>query len=65
MKNTPYSETLLKGEPIMDKLKDKFKNDPVFAAGVLVVGGTLVTSLLNAVAKNVTATAYAYRASKM
>lgn len=49
----------------MDKLKEKFKNDPAFAMTVLVVGGTVATALLNAIAKNVTASAYAYRASKM
>lgn len=49
----------------MDKLKDKFRNDPVFAVGVIVVAATVATGLLNSVAKNVTATAYAYRASKL
>lgn len=49
----------------MDKLKERFKNDPAFALTVLVVGTTLGTAVLNAVAKNVTATAYAYRASKL
>ena len=49
----------------MDKLKDKFRNDPVFAVSVLVIGGTVATGLLNALAKNVTASAYAYRASKL
>lgn len=49
----------------MNKLKDKFLTDPAFALGVLVVGTVLATGILNAVAKNVTATTYAYRASKM
>lgn len=49
----------------MDKLKDKFKNDPVFAVGVIIVATTTASALLNSIAKNVTATAYAYRASKM
>ena len=49
----------------MDKLKDKFKNDPAFAMGVIVVGAAVGTSILNSIAKNVTAAAYAYRASKM
>lgn len=49
----------------MDKLKERFKNDPAFALTVLVVGATAGTALLNAIAKNVTATAYAYRASKL
>lgn len=49
----------------MDKLKERFKNDPAFALTVIVVGATLGTAVLNAVAKNVTATAYAYRASKL
>lgn len=49
----------------MDKLKARFKEDPAFALTVLVVAVPLGTALLNAVAKNVTAAAYAYRASKM
>lgn len=49
----------------MDKLKERFKDDPAFALTVIVVGATLGTAVLNAVAKNVTATAYAYRASKL
>ena len=49
----------------MDKLKERFKNDPAFALTVLVVGTTVGTALLNAIAKNVTASAYAYRASKL
>lgn len=49
----------------MDKLKQRFKDDPAFALAVLVVGTTAGTALLNAIAKNVTATAYAYRASKL
>lgn len=49
----------------MDKLKQRFKDDPAFALTVLVVGATVGTGLLNAIAKNVTATAYAYRASKL
>lgn len=49
----------------MDKLKERFKNDPAFALTVIVVGTTVGTALLNAVAKNVYATAYAYRSSKL
>ena len=49
----------------MDKLKQRFKDDPAFALTVLIVGTTAGTALLNAIAKNVTATAYAYRASKL
>lgn len=49
----------------MDKLKDRFRNDPAFAMGVIIVSATVGTALLNAIAKNVTATAYAYRASKL
>lgn len=56
---------LLKGNPIMDKLKERFKNDPAFALAVIAIGVPVATALLNAVAKNVTATAYAYRASKL
>lgn len=49
----------------MDKLKQRFKEDPSFALTVIVVGTIAGTAVLNAIAKNVTATAYAYRASKM
>jgi len=49
----------------MDKLKERFKTDPAFALMVIAVGVPVATALLNAVAKNVTATAYAYRASKL
>lgn len=49
----------------MDKLKDRFKNDPAFALTVIVVGTILATGVMNAVAKNIEAGAYAYRASKM
>lgn len=49
----------------MDKFKEKFKNDPVFALTVIAIAVPIGVSLLNAVAKNVTASAYAYRASKM
>lgn len=48
----------------MDKFKEKFKNDPVFALTVLAVAIPIGVSVLNAVAKNVTAGTYAYRASK-
>jgi hypothetical protein len=60
-----YSETLLKGDPIMDKLKERFKNDPAFALTVLVIGTGIGIKTLDVLAKNVTAAAYAYRASKM
>lgn len=46
----------------MDRLKQKFKDDPAFAVGVLVTGAVVLTGVLNAVAKNVTAGTYAYRA---
>lgn len=49
----------------MKKLKQRFNDDPMFALTVLAVGTIAVTGLLNAVAKNVTATTYAYRASKL
>lgn len=49
----------------MDKFKDRFKNDPVFALTVVAIAVPIGVSLLNALAKNVTATAYAYRASKL
>lgn len=49
----------------MNELKKRFKEDPAFAMTVIVVGTIAGTAVLNAIAKNVTATAYAYRASKM
>ncbi len=49
----------------MNKLKQRFMEDPVFAVSVIVIGATVATGLLNAVSKNVTSTAYAYRASKL
>lgn len=49
----------------MDKLKERFKTDPAFALSVIVVGTILATGVMNAVAKNVTASTYAYRASKL
>ncbi|AWN03279.1 hypothetical protein PBI_CAMILLE_32 [Microbacterium phage Camille] len=49
----------------MDKFKEKFKNDPVFALTVIAIAVPIAVSALNAVAKNVTAATYAYRASKM
>ncbi|QCG77529.1 hypothetical protein SEA_DIZZYRUDY_32 [Microbacterium phage DizzyRudy] len=49
----------------MDKLKEKFHNDPAFALGVIIIGAATSTALLNSIAKNVTAVAYAYRASKV
>ena len=56
--------THLKGNT-MDKFKEKFKNDPVFALTVIAVAVPIGVSVLNAIAKNVTATTYAYRASKL
>jgi len=55
----------LRKESIMDKFKEKFKNDPVFALTVIAIAVPIAVSALNAVAKNVTAATYAYRASKM
>lgn len=49
----------------MDKFKKRFREDPVFALTVIAVALPIGVSVLNAVAKNVTATAYAYRASKL
>ena len=49
----------------MNELKKRFKEDPAFALTVIVVGTITGTALLNALARNVTATAYAYRASKL
>lgn len=49
----------------MDKLKQKFKDDPIFAVGVLLSAAVVATGMLNALAKTVESSAYAYRASKM
>lgn len=49
----------------MDKFKEKFKNDPVFALTVIAVAVPIGVSVLNAIARNVSASAYAYRASKI
>ncbi len=49
----------------MDKFKQKFKDDPVFALTVIAIALPIGVSVLNAVAKTVTASAYAYRASKL
>lgn len=49
----------------MDKFKEKFKNDPIFALTVVAIAVPIGVSLLNAIAKNVEASAYAYRASKL
>jgi len=48
----------------MDKLIQRFREDPVFAVGVTIAAITASAALLNAVARNVEATGYAYRASK-
>lgn len=49
----------------MKKFKEKFMEDPVFALTVIVIAVPVGTAVLNAIARNVTASAYAYRASKM
>lgn len=49
----------------MKNMKKRFDEDPVFAITVIAVAIPIGTALLNAVAKNVTAAAYAYRASKL
>lgn len=49
----------------MKKFKEKFMEDPVFALAVIVVAVPVGTAVLNAVARNVAASAYAYRASKL
>lgn len=49
----------------MKNLKARFNDDPVFAVTVIAVTVPIGTALLNALAKNVTAAAYAYRASKL
>lgn len=49
----------------MNKLKQRFQEDPVFALTVIGVGAIVLTGLLKATANTVTASAYAYRASKL
>lgn len=49
----------------MKKFKERFMNDPMFALTVIVIAVPVGTAVLNAVARNVQATAYAYRASKL
>lgn len=49
----------------MKKFKERFMDDPMFALTVIVIAVPVGTAVLNAVAKTVTASAYAYRASKM
>lgn len=49
----------------MDNFKKRFKEDPIFALTVIAVAVPIGVSVLNAVAKTLTASAYAYRASKM
>lgn len=49
----------------MNKFKERFQNDPMFALTVLAIGIPIGTALLNSVAKTVTSAAYAYRASKL
>ena len=49
----------------MKKLKERFDNDPAFALTVLAVAVPTGIALLNAIARNVTASTYAYRASKL
>ena len=49
----------------MDKLKKRFKEDPYFAAAVVIGGLIVVSRLMIAGAKVVESSAYAYRASKI
>lgn len=49
----------------MKKLKDKFEEDPVFAATVIIVGASTLAMVLKASAKMIESSAYAYRASKL
>lgn len=49
----------------MNKLKERFKEDPVFALAVLTTGAIVLTGLLKATAKTIESSAYAYRASKL
>ena len=49
----------------MDKLKQRFKDDPAFALAVLATGAIIATGAVKAVAKLIESSAYAYRASKI
>lgn len=49
----------------MEKFKEKFRNDPVFALSVIAIAVPIAVSVLNSIAKTVTASTYAYRASKL
>ena len=49
----------------MDKLKQKFREDPLFATTVLITGAIVATGAVKAVAKLIESSAYAYRASKV
>jgi hypothetical protein len=49
----------------MRKIKDRFMNDPVFASSLIIAGGIITAAVLKEIAKTITASAYAYRASKL
>ena len=49
----------------MDKLKQRFKEDPVFATVVILSAASVATGLLKASAKMIESSAYAYRATTM
>ena len=49
----------------MKNLKQRFQDDPYFAAFVIVVGASIAAGLIKSTAKMVESSAYAYRASKL
>jgi len=49
----------------MKKLKQRFEDDPAFAITTIIIGASVGAMVLKGVAGLVTASAYAYRASKM
>ena len=56
---TPYERNTMK------KIKERFENDPAFAAAIIFTGAIVATGLLKAVANTIESSAYAYRASKL
>ena len=49
----------------MKNLKQRFQDDPYFAAFVIVIGASVAAGLIKSTAKMVESSAYAYRASKL
>lgn len=49
----------------MKKLKERFDNDPIFAATLILSAAVVATGLIKSTAKVIESSAYAYRASKL